>query len=508
MSWMVWLYIINTIFLLIIAIREVRRPTKALNWITIGLLLPVVGFGLYLTTTNPRRLRHQRLTSPHNRSDKLPETLGGSASLIAHALRHFTVHGLQTGRVRVLTNGIETYEKLSESIRNARRTIDLEYFLFRDDQIGRQIMDLLIERAAANVRVRFVRDGWGSRKFPRTQFLRMMDAGIECRTCFPVRFPWILSNWNYRNHCKIVVIDGKEAFTGGINVGYEYTGLKPKVGFWRDTHVRIEGEAAVDLQTVFDEHWNIASPERMSKKTIRNTGDEDARKRALDPTATYNVALPRTILSDLSTEWGAAQLGTKDRTGVDHDAGIESSHQAYIQTLEGNPGIPTQIIRQAYFICLTQASQTVDITTPYFVPDADIIMAIKTAAVRGVRVRLLVPRHSDQKIADLASRTFYGELLEAGVDIYLYNKGMLHAKLMIIDGSVSVIGAANYDMRSFRYEYNVCEMLYSEDVARELTEQFERDLTDSVPLRIEDLRQRSLPQRILEQGARLLSPML
>jgi cardiolipin synthase len=238
MSWIVWLYIINTIFLLIIAIREVRRPTKALNWITIGLILPVVGFGLYLTTTNPRCLRHKRLTSPHNRSDKLPETFGGSASLIAHALRHFTVHGLQTGRVRVLTNGIETYEKLIESIQNATKTIDLEYFLFRDDQIGRQIMDLLIERAAANVRVRFVRDGWGSRKFPRTQIMRMMDAGIECRTCFPVRFPWILSNWNYRDHCKIVVIDGKEAFTGGINVGYEYTGLKPNVGFWRDTHVR------------------------------------------------------------------------------------------------------------------------------------------------------------------------------------------------------------------------------------------------------------------------------
>jgi cardiolipin synthase len=119
-----------------------------------------------------------------------------------------------------------------------------------------------------NKRVRFVRDGWGSRKFPRTQIIRMMHAGIECLTCFPVRFPWILSNWYYRDHCKIVVIDGKEAFTGGINIGYEYTGLKPNVGFWRDTHVRIKGEAAADLQTIFDEHWNIASPERMNKRTF------------------------------------------------------------------------------------------------------------------------------------------------------------------------------------------------------------------------------------------------
>jgi phosphatidylserine/phosphatidylglycerophosphate/cardiolipin synthase-like enzyme len=195
---------------------------------------------------------------------------------------------------------------------------------------------------------------------------------------------------------------------------------------------------------------------------------------------------------------------------VDSVPNTEELQKAYVQTLEGNPGIPTQVIRQAYFICLTQATQTIDITTPYFVPDADIIMAIKTAVARGVRVRLLVPRQMDftTVIVGAASRTYYGELLEAGVHIYLYNKGVLHAKLMIIDGEIAEVGAANYDMRSFRLDYEVCEVLYSADVARQLTEQFERDLTDSVPLRIEDLRQRSRSQRILEQGARLLSPLL
>lgn len=235
----------------------------------------------------------------------------------------------------------------------------------------------------------------------------MVEAGIECRTIFPLRFPWILSNWNYRDHCKIVTVDGKKAFTGGMNVGYEYTGLNPDVGFWRDTHLQITGEASVDLQTVFDVHWNIAVPEQVKSKINLKTKSEVTK---INP-------IGRVDLSRWSAELGS-ELSTIDGKEMD------------------------------------------------------------------------------------------GELIEAGVQIYQYNKGMLHAKLMIIDEEIAEVGAANYDMRSFRLNYEVCQVVYSADVARELTEQFERDLTDSVPLRMEDLLQRSLTERIVEQGARLLSPLL
>jgi len=504
--WIFWLYLLNTILMVIIAIREARRPINALTCLTIGIVLPVIGFGLYLITSNPVRIRRERLTSPHNESDTLPDSFSRSASVIAHGLRNLTVHGLRTSRVQVLTNGIETYEQLIESLQNAQRSIDLEYYIFRNDQIGSRIIDLLIERAAAGVRIRFQRDGWGSRKIPRSQIIRMMDAGIECRTFFPLRFPWLLSTLNYRDHCKIVVIDGKEAFTGGINVGDEYTGLKPNVGFWRDTHMRIEGEVAIDLEAIFDAHWNIALPERMQAKT-HNKKARDTRKPVEDPRhrPQHIPASDGVALSALSAESGA-ELGTMD--AADTAPSTALLREAYVQTLEGNPVIPTQVVRQAYFICLTQASQTIDITTPYFVPDADIIMAIKTAVARGVRVRLLVPHHVDQKIVGPASRTYYAELVEAGVHIYLYDKGVLHAKLMIIDGEIAEVGAANYDMRSFRLDFEVSEVIYSTEVARELTEQFERDLTDSIPLRIEDLQKRSGPQRLVEQGARLLAPLL
>jgi phosphatidylserine/phosphatidylglycerophosphate/cardiolipin synthase-like enzyme len=487
--------------MIIIAIREVRRPAVALNWITISFIFPVISFGLYLVTSNPIRMNRRKwLSSISSESDTLPDSFSRSAHVIARALKHLTGNGIRAGQVQVLINGIKTYDKLIESIQNAKKTIDLEYYIYRDDQIGRRITDLLIERALSGVRIRFIRDGWGSKKLSKTQILRMMDAGIECRTIFPLRFPWIFSTLNNRDHCKIVVIDSKEAFTGGINIGDEYTGLKPNVGHWRDTHVKIVGEASADLKMIFDVHWNIASPERM--KTRSNMKSKTGKE------GSYIIPSTRSLnLSTMMTEW-STELGTIDSTDVDAVPTNEKMHQAFVQTLEGNPGIPTPFIRQAYFIGLTQATKTIDITTPYFVPDQDIIMGLKTAVARGVRVRLLVPLQVDQKIVDTASRTCYGELLEAGVHIYLYNKGMLHAKSMVIDEEVAEVGAANYDIRSFRLNYEVCEFFYSTEVARDLTEQFERDLNDSVPLRMEDLLHRSPSQRLMEQGARLFFPLL
>lgn len=497
MRWIFWLHLVNTLFMIIIAIREARRPAKALNYLAVGLVLPVIGFVFYLITSNPVRFRREKLISHHDGPDVLPDSFGRSASTIARGLRHFAVRGLRTSRAKVLINGTETFSNLMDSLRNAQQTIDLEYYIFRYDQIGSRITDLLIKRAGEGVRIRFIRDAFASRKFPRSQIQRMMDAGIECRTMFPLRFPWILSTLNYRDHCKIVVVDGREAFTGGINVGDEYLGLNPNIGFWRDTHLRVVGDVAGDLQMVFNAHWKIASEERRST-TRRRERERETREQTR--------STPRTAaVSGFSVEWGN-ELGAFDI--IDSTRNTEVLPEAYIQTFEGNPGIPTQVIREAYFICITRASRTIDITTPYFVPDADIIMALKTAVACGVKVRLLVPQRVLPGIVGPASRTYYGELLEAGVKIFLYNKGMLHAKVMTIDGEIAEIGAANYDTRSFRLDYEVCEVIYSPAVAHDLTEQFERDLLDSTPFRMEDVEQRSVTQRTLEQIARLLSPLL
>ena len=499
--WIFGLYLLNTVFMIIMAVREVRRPAVALNWITISFIFPVIGFGLYLITSNPIRMnRNKKPAFIYSESDMLSDSYGNSALQIAKALKHLTGSGLKSGQVQVLINGINTYEKLMESIQNAKKTIDLEYYIYRDDEIGRCITDLLIERSLEGVHIRFIRDGWGSRKLSKNQIFRMMDAGIECRTIFPLRPPWIFSTLNNRDHCKITLIDCKEAFTGGINIGEEYTGLKPNVGYWRDTHVRIVGEASADLKMVFENHWKIASPEHIRSKSGMKTITVKDGSSIIPKTSRLK---PFTMMTEWSTE-----LGTVERTKTNKVPTNEKMHQAYVQTVEGNPSIPTPFIRQAYFIGITQATKTVDITTPYFVPDQDIIMGLKTAIQRGVRIRLLVPRQINQKMVERASFTYYGELLEAGVQIYLYNKGMLHAKTMVIDGEVAEVGAANYDMRSFRLNYEVSEFFYSKDVATDLTKQFEQDLCDSVPLRMDDLLQRSPSQRLMQQGARLLFPLL
>ncbi|MDF1509239.1 phospholipase D-like domain-containing protein [Robertmurraya sp. DFI.2.37] len=501
MVWIFGLYLLNTGFMIIMAIREVRRPAVALNWIAISLIFPVIGFGLYLITSNPIRMNGgQKPASTSNKSEKLPDSYSHSAKVIAQALNHMSVGGLRSGQIQVLINGMKTYERFMESIKNAKKTIDLEYYIYKADQIGRRMTDLLIERSMDGVHIRFIRDGWGSRKLSRTEISRMMDAGIEFRTIFPLRPPWIFSALNNRDHCKIALIDGREAFTGGINIGDEYAGLKPNAGFWRDTHVRIAGEASSDLKNIFEHHWNIASPEQI--KSVFRIKTKPGKNGSPIP-ATTSLPKPFTMMAEWSNE-----LATIQEAHAHKDPGSEKMNQAYVQTVEGNPGIPTPFIREAYFIGITQATKTIDITTPYFVPDQDIIMGLKTAVAREVRVRLLVPREVDQKIVDRASFTYYGELLEAGVHIYLYNKGMLHAKTMVIDGEIAEVGAANYDMRSFRLNYEVSEFFYSKDVAKELTQQFEQDLNDSVPLKMEDLKQRYPSQRLMQRGARLLFPLL
>ncbi|WP_373233398.1 phospholipase D-like domain-containing protein [Cohnella sp.] len=505
MAWIAGLWIVNTALLLIIAVREVRRPAKALTWMTVGLVFPMIGFVCYLFVTNPVQMRRDKLVSSHQNPIVLPPLCGHSAAVIARSLQPLSVSSLRTGSVQILTNGMETYGRLLQSIQSAQKTIELEYYIYRNDHIGNRITDALIDRALSGVNIRFIRDGLGSRSFPKHAIRRMKEAGIECRTIFPLRFPWILSNLTYRDHCKIVIIDGKETFMGGINVGDEYTGMKPNTGFWRDTHMRITGESANDAKAVFEAHWKLASPDiPHTPITARNNPESVQRSH---PNNEYPFPFGKTERSAFGWEWGS-ELGTTESTRIAKASSPEDTPSVYIQMFEGNPSLPTPVIREMHFICLTQATRSIDIVNPYFIPDADILMAIKTAAARGVRVRLLVPQRVIPKVAGAASRTYYGELVEAGVHVFQYNKGVLHAKVMIIDGEIAELGSSNYDLRSFRLNYEICAVMYHSDVARELTEQFERDLAEATPYRLEDHVNRPSSERMLDQAARLLSPLL
>ncbi len=515
MGWILTLYVVNVLLIVIVVLREARRPGVGLISIVIVALIPILGFAIYWMVFSPLSVsRSRNPVVPHGDAPKpLPDTFSSSAHAIAHGLWQHAVSPLREDHVEVLKNGQETFETITQVLRNAKRSIDMEYYIYRNDPLGQLIIDILVERALGGVHVRFLRDGVGGRELTRHHIRQMREAGIECRMLYPLRFR-LLPTVNYRDHCKIVIVDDHESFTGGINVGIEYLGLAPETGFWRDTHLQITGRTALDLKAVFDAHWQIATPDFIAHFTHQR--DEVVRRTVRNqPFASSRFAeefgSELGCDNDVSRETLNRDLG---RDGVEcvlypsHDARKDPSHPAFLQTIEGSPSIATQRIREAYFVALTSSARSIDIATPYFLPDADIVMALKTAVARGVRVRLLLPTKLDQKVVLYASRTYYGELLEAGVEIHLYQRGIMHAKVTIVDEETAIVGAANYDARSFRLNYEICEVMYSRDVAGELSVQFAEDLADSIRLVQAELSHRGLVTRLLDQGARVLSPLL
>ncbi|MCL6599892.1 MAG: hypothetical protein K6T81_14325 [Alicyclobacillus macrosporangiidus] len=248
------------------------------------------------------------------------------------------------------------------------------------------------------------------------------------------------------------------------------------------------GQPVYQLQNIFNRNWAIAKPSRSIKhvKTFGKSNTSDA---------------PSIPSSRLNVPWNTAMGSTQ--------AGRNKSewYEAYVQTVENRPDNPARNVHHLSFFCHTLAMRSLNITTPYFIPSPDLVSALKAASIRGIRVRLLLPRHNN-KIVRYASQAYYEELLKSGVEIYLYDKGVLHAKVLTVDEEVSVLGTANFDLRSFLLDYEVCEVVYSREVARQLTDQFERDLSESILLNLEDFRERPRWERVLEQGALLLAPLL
>jgi cardiolipin synthase len=276
----------------------------------------------------------------------------------------------------------------------------------------------------------------------------------------PVHFARFRSFYaNFRNHRKILVVDGETAYTGGINIGDEYLGNDPKIGFWRDTNIRLTGPSANHLQLVFAEDWYYVT------------------KELLGPNYVNSVDNPET------------------------GGGI-------VQIVPSGPDRAREQIAQVYFTAITSAKSTLYITTPYFIPDEAVQTALVAAALRGVDVRLLVPRKSDTMTVTYASRSYYRELLSAGCRIYEYRKGFIHAKTMSVDGELGIVGTANMDIRSFKLNFEVCAVCYDKDVAEELDEHFLEDIRDSEQVRLSTFSKRPHVDKLLENTARLFSSML
>jgi cardiolipin synthase len=363
--------------------------------------------------------------------------------------------------LEILLNGHKTFASIAQAIREAKHHIHLCYYIIRADKTGAWLRDLLAQRAREGVEVRVLYDAIGSYAIPQGFWKPLEEAGGKVAAFLPLRFKYYRggSQVNFRNHRKVVVVDGEVGFTGGINIGDEYQGLAIGQTAWRDTHLRLEGAAVRDLQLAFAEDWYDTTEEALIKEMYFPTQ-------------------------------------------------ISRAGRAQVQIIPSGPDQPWESLHLIFFAAIAMATKRIWITTPYFVPNDGILMAMKSAALRGVDVRLLLPHHSDEKLVWYAGRSYYRDLLRAGVRIYEYQGGILHAKTICADGVLSTIGSANMDIRSFQLNFELNALMYSQILAQQMEAAFLDDIAHAEELELIRFLRRPLSQRLIEAGARLLSPLL
>lgn len=467
-----------------LVVLERRRPAAALAWILSLIFLPPLGLGLYLVfgragVRRRRRLRARRSVNPTEVTrgllpletplEQLEQPLRG---LVALALNSAAAPLRRAEDVRLLADPGRAFASMEAAIEGARRQIHAEFYIWRDDACGRRWIDLLAAKARAGVEVRLLYDEFGCLGTPLALFERLREAGGQVLAFGPMRLRYRPLTINFRNHRKILIVDGDIGFTGGLNVGDEYLGRGIGPRKWADLQVRITGDAVLGLQAIFLEDWLAAHSHR--------TDDLD------------DAVLARE-LGDLLARPPKRSCGPM------------------MQIVPSGPDLPfVDAIAAQFTAAIASAEERCWIATPYFVPDEPLLLALKTAALRGCDLRVLVPlpRNNDSAIVSLAAASYYDELLAAGCRIYEYLPGMLHAKYMLVDDRVAAIGSANMDVRSFYLNFEVTALFYDRALALELAEVFTRDTARALEVRPEGRRQLGLRRRLGEGVARLLSPLL
>lgn len=468
--------LLTIIVMVVVVILENKDPVKTIAWILVLFLIPIGGVILYIYLgRNPRKrkminekafsdsisfdlmvrnqlillndkkfIKDQRLTPMRNMMRML---LNNSKALIT-----------QYNQVRILNNGRQTFGSIIYELENARDHIHFEFYIIEDDQIGNRIKDILIRKARAGVAVKLIYDDVGSWSLSRRYVRELTSVGVEVHSFMPVKTYAFANKVNYRLHRKIIVVDGRVGFVGGINVADRYLRGLGNHTQWRDTHLRLEGESVRSLQAIFLMDWSFVS------------GAFENQPRYFPENTIQQRRLVQIVASGPDSDW--------------------------------------ESIMQAYFSAIATARQYVYISTPYFLPNESIMTALRTAALSGVDVRILMPEKNDSWLVGMSSRSYIKELLQAGVAIYLYMKGFTHSKLMMVDDIFASVGTANMDIRSFNQDFEVNALIYNPDETIKLKQDFEEDLKYSKQLDLEEWGSRPWHQKAQESVARIFSPLL
>lgn len=484
MSWLqIVIYVLIALYLLTVAsvvfnvILENRNPVRTLAWIIVLVAVPLIGFIFYLYFgVNYRKVKMfsmkglgdmkwlQYMSEDQKQLIKKSEFLQRRETVEVRKLMTLLLNNSKAlltryNRVEVLNNGEQTFPSLFGALREARKFIHLEYYIIAEGRLADELKEILLERANAGVEVRIIYDDVGSWSLSKEYIRELRAAGVQIFPFLPVRFHHFANKANYRNHRKIAVIDGKTGFVGGLNIADRYMDGVPGIGEWRDTHLKVTGEVVTSLQVVFLIDWYFVRQELLLDK---------------------NEYLPY----------------------------IQAEGNVIAQTVTSGPDSDWASIQQAYFTLINMAKRYVFISTPYFMPGETTLNALKTAAMSGVDVRILLPHKSDSWLTNWCTRSYVEELLEAGVKIYWYQKGINHSKVIIVDGIVASVGTANMDLRSFEQNFEVSLILYDREVVRTLACDFIKDLNVSTEGAIQRWKFRTKREKVCESVARLFAPVL
>lgn len=455
-------------------LQNKKDPTTAVAWCLAVILIPGIGtilfwlIGLnYIRRPVEARRVHQSnfqlrhpAGNPYARRGAAPPLPPTDSGLeLAQLALNLNAFPVSTGnRVQLHHETRKAYADLLAAIERAGHHVHLEYYIVRTDETGQELLHLLTRKAQQGVQVRFLVDGVGSLDLTRRFLHPLIRAGGKVVPFLSVNPVRSRIQFNMRNHRKITVVDGRVGFTGGMNIGNEYLGKGRYFGEWRDNFLRLEGPAVAGLQRIFAEDWDFTTHE------------------ALD--------------------------------GADYYPVVADAGRDIVQVVEGGPDQVYNTIREIYFAAILAARQRVWIASPYFVPDSGLLDALRLARYRGVQLRLLCLLHPDHFLSFYASRYYWGEMLKLGMEVYQYRPGMMHSKVLMVDGKWAMSGSANLDNRSLHLNFEAGCLLYTAELVTDLESAFLNDLSRSYRLEAADFERRSFFTRLKENACRLLSPIL
>ena len=448
-------------------ILENRDPAKTMTWLLIFILLPGIGIMIYAVfgrNIRKRKMLKTQKLATDIKDKNLFENLKEIEELVTLEQKSI--------KNNIILNDIESEDSAKKSV--IRLLLNTGIFPFttnnnievyidgnqKFEKLIKDIKNALIEKAKQGVEVRILYDDVGCWRFwfNRNFFKEMRRHNIQIEPFIPNKFPILGGKLNYRNHRKIAVIDGSIGYTGGINIGDEYLGMNKKFGYWRDTHIRVEGTAVYMLQMVFLTDWYYTTKEILLTKRF----------------------FPK----------------------------IGYCGDSMVQVVASGPDSDWEAIHYAYFSAICQAKKSIYIETPYFIPDESLLKALNTAALSGIDVRIIFPKIADHKIVNTASYSYFNDILKSGGKVYLYTKGFIHSKVIIIDDKIASTGSANMDLRSFMLNFEINAFIYDKQVIDVMTKDFLEDMNNSEELNIKDFNNRSMTQKLKESIARLFSPIL